>query len=135
MSHLRLDDSTSRLTGARRPSDIQTQVPKGGDSSDLWPAVSPLRGESRHFSSSETGIVGPCTSELTKAWRTTKLADVCSYFEHRDYVQMRNRLATLTGTVAAAVATYIDSQLNILEIDRLYVDLRRNLWAHMFRDF
>jgi iron-sulfur cluster repair protein YtfE (RIC family) len=40
----------------------------------------------------------------------------------------------MTGAAAAAVATYGDSQHNILELDRIYVELRRNLWAHMFRE-
>ena len=40
----------------------------------------------------------------------------------------------MTGTVAAAVATYVDSDRNVLEINRVYYELRRNLWAHMFRE-
>jgi iron-sulfur cluster repair protein YtfE (RIC family) len=79
-------------------------------------------------------IVGPRTRELPDAWPTKKLADLCSSFEHRDHAQLRNRLATITGAVAAAVATYGDSQHNILEIDRIYVEFRRKLWAHMFRE-
>jgi iron-sulfur cluster repair protein YtfE (RIC family) len=40
----------------------------------------------------------------------------------------------MTATVAAAVATYVDSDRNVLEINRVYYELRRNLWAHMFRE-
>jgi iron-sulfur cluster repair protein YtfE (RIC family) len=93
-----------------------------------------LKRESRHYGSPNAAIVGPRKSALTDAWRTTKLADLCSDFEHRDHVQLRDQLATMTGIVAAAVATYGDSQHNILEIDRIYAELRRNLWAHMFRE-
>ena len=68
------------------------------------------------------------------SWRRTKLVDLCSYLEHHDHVQLRNLLAITTRTLAAAVARYSDSDGNIREIYRIYYELRRNLWTHMFRE-
>ncbi len=84
--------------------------------------------------SSPAKHVGPRTKVTTDVSRRTKLVDLCSYLEHHDHIQLRNQLALMTGAVAAAVATYGDSHPNVLEIDRIYVELRRSLWTHMFRE-
>jgi iron-sulfur cluster repair protein YtfE (RIC family) len=78
--------------------------------------------------------VGERTDLAMDFWQRTKLVDFCSYLEHHDHVQLRNLLATNTSTLAAAVARYSDSDRNIREINRIYYELRRNLWTHMFRE-
>jgi iron-sulfur cluster repair protein YtfE (RIC family) len=78
--------------------------------------------------------VGGRANLATDVWRSAKLADLCRYLEHHDHIQLRNLLAATTGTVAAAVARYGDSNHNVLEINRIYYELRRNLWTHMFRE-
>jgi iron-sulfur cluster repair protein YtfE (RIC family) len=40
----------------------------------------------------------------------------------------------MAGTVAAAVATYGDSQQRIVEVHRIFPALREALWTHMFRE-
>jgi iron-sulfur cluster repair protein YtfE (RIC family) len=67
-------------------------------------------------------------------WQTTKLTELCGVLEHQDHVRLRNQLAILSETVAAAVATYGDSQQNVIEIHQLFFELRGKLWTHMFRE-
>jgi iron-sulfur cluster repair protein YtfE (RIC family) len=40
----------------------------------------------------------------------------------------------MSETAAAAVATYGDSQQNVIEIHQLFFKLRGKLWTHMFRE-
>jgi len=127
-SRFRSIDSRGRPSGR-----VQTGILKARDDISWRPPEAPsqLKLEPQHFGSSGVEPVCRNTSELKDAWRAKKLADLCSYFEHHDHVQRRNQLATMTGTVAAAVARHGDSGRNILEINRVYYKLRRNLWTHM----
>jgi len=84
--------------------------------------------------SSPVKHLGGRTNLAMDFWRKTKLVDLCSYLEHHDHVQLRNILTTTTSILDAAVARYSDSDRNVLEINRIYYELRRNLWTHMFRE-
>lgn len=64
----------------------------------------------------------------------TRLSDLCNSLEQDEHIKLRNHLATMSYRVAAASAAFGDSNRRILEIDRIYGDFRRRLWAHMFRE-
>ena len=119
----------------RSSSDVKTRTDHGRDGRISWPSAAGLQiTKLQPVPSSPAKHVGGRTNLTTDIWRRTKLVDLCSYLEHHDHIQLRNQLATMTGTVAAAVATYLDSDRNVLEINRIYYELRRNLWTHMFRE-
>jgi len=137
MAQLQLDHSRPRFTmpRARSSSGVNTRTDHGRDRRISWPSEAGVQiAKLQPAPSSVAKHIGGRTSLTTDIWRSTKLVDLCSYLEHHDHVQLRNQLATMTGTVAAAVATYVDSDLNVLEINRVYYELRRNLWTHMFRE-
>jgi iron-sulfur cluster repair protein YtfE (RIC family) len=119
----------------RSRSDVQTRTDHGGDGRIAWPSAAGSQiTKLQPVPLSPAKHLGGRTNLTTDLWRSTRLGALCSYLEHRDHIQLRNQLATMTGTVAAAVATYGDSDLNVLEINRVYYELRRNLWTHMFRE-
>lgn len=74
------------------------------------------------------------TKRSEEVGRKAKLLDLCSYFENDNHKRLRNQLGTMSGIVAAAVATYPDSRKNVREISRIFLQLRDRLWTHNFRE-
>jgi iron-sulfur cluster repair protein YtfE (RIC family) len=139
MPKFHICNSRARLIDPRRRStcDIKTRTPKGGgDGAMLRLREVPSRPEreSQQVMSWEARQAGTRPATQAEVWRTAKLTDSCSYFENRDHVHLRNQLSVMSGTVAAAVATYGDAQPPVLEINRIYSDLRQKLWSHMFKE-
>jgi iron-sulfur cluster repair protein YtfE (RIC family) len=84
--------------------------------------------------SSHAQRVGARSAGAMDVWKSAKLAELCSSLENQDHVRLRNQLAVMSQSVAAAVATYGDSQLNVVQIHRIFFELRGRLWTHMFRE-
>lgn len=132
-----LDYSRSYVTmpRPRSSSGVKTRAHHDRQRRIAWPSAARLQmTKLQPAPLSPTKHVEEYTHLTTDVWRRKALVDLCSDLEHHDHVQLRTQLATMTGTVAAALATYVDSDLNVLKINRLYLELRRNLWAHMFRE-
>lgn len=135
-----MESSTQRgtsftMTRPRSSSDVKTRTDHGRDSRVSRPLAASLQiTKLQPVPSSPVKHVGGRTSLAIDLWRTVSLVELCSYLEHHDHVQLRKLMATTTSALAAAVARYLDSDRNVLEINRLYYELRRNLWTHMFRE-
>ena len=137
MAQLNLDPSRSCFTmpRPRSRSDVQMRTDDVEDRRISWPSATSSQKTTLPLVPSSTGRrVGRRTKLAIDVWRRTNLVELCSYLEHHDHAQLRNLLAITTGTLAAAVARYADSDHNIREINRIYYELRRNLWTHMFRE-
>jgi iron-sulfur cluster repair protein YtfE (RIC family) len=135
MRQLNLNRSGSNLAmpGTRLGSNVQTRTDGGGIGRVTSPLVAGAKMTKRPASSLLAMHVVGRTNRTEDVWRTTKITDLCSYFEHDIHIRLRNQLATMTGVVAAAVATYADSQQNVREIYGIFFQLRERLWMHIFR--
>jgi regulator of cell morphogenesis and NO signaling len=123
------------MSRPRSSSDVQSRTDPGGDGRISWPSPAGLHIKRlQPAPSSPAKHIDARTNLSTDVWRRKTLVDLCIYLEHHDHIQLRHQLAAITGTVAAAVAAYVDSDRNVLAINRVYYELRRNLWAHMFRE-
>jgi iron-sulfur cluster repair protein YtfE (RIC family) len=127
--------SNFAMPGTRSRSNVQIRADRGGIGHVPWPTVADAELTKRQLAPSLPAkhVVGR-TNRAAGGWRKTHLADLCSYFEHDNHVQLRYQLAQITGIVATSVAKYGDSQEHVREINTIFFELRERLWTHIFRE-
>ncbi len=135
MTQFSINRSQSNLAvpGTRSHSTVQIRTDRGGMDNVPWPTLADAELTKPHFSLPPKHAVSRAKLAADR-WRKTKLADLCSYFEHDNHVQLRHQLAKLTGVVVTSVAKYGDSHEHVREIYRIFFQIRERLWTHIFRE-
>jgi iron-sulfur cluster repair protein YtfE (RIC family) len=135
MSQLNINKSRFAIPDADSQLAVQTRTHRRDGGPVVWPpeAGSPLTNSPPRASSDARGVGGR-TAVAMDVWQAAKLTELCGVLEHQHHVRLRNQLAVMSETVAAAVATYGDSQQNVIETHQLFFKLRGKLWTHMFRE-